>query len=286
MVVQAACTAAQAPAVLARIREAGSYHTMADPYAPRVPSAAQWSRALNAPHASRVPATASSKSHRGSHAAVIGGSIGAGVGALVLVALAFAMLLQRRRVQLQRKLQADVCALDRNDGAGAERWLLTSSGRSAKGAHAAAYVSGDGMHKVHDNVMSSLGMRSNDTGYTPSSSRPPVIIDSFATLRRIAGPAHGSAALARGTINATFLSKSAGFTVEAPRIYDDSTPMRERLLDAIEEYTDAQPPQPFAWRYMLKREFVDGGQALVNFARDTGEGFYQYAIKVGGCSFT
>ena len=37
--------------------------------------------------------------------------------------------------------------------------------------------------------------------------------------------------------------------------------------------------QVFAGRYVLLAEMVEGGQAIVNFARDQGSGSFQYAIK-------
>ena len=53
----------------------------------------------------------------------------------------------------------------------------------------------------------------------------------------------------------------------------------DKLLTALDNMASAEPPQLFAGRYRLKTEWVRGGQALVVFARDDGEGFFQYAIK-------
>ena len=52
-----------------------------------------------------------------------------------------------------------------------------------------------------------------------------------------------------------------------------------KLLTALTNMASAEPPQLFADRYRLKAGFVRGGQALVVFALNDGEGFFQYAIK-------
>ena len=57
-----------------------------------------------------------------------------------------------------------------------------------------------------------------------------------------------------------------------------------RLVTALENMARAEPAQLFAGRYRLKAEWVQGGQALVVFARDDADGFFQYAIKCGSVS--
>lgn len=54
---------------------------------------------------------------------------------------------------------------------------------------------------------------------------------------------------------------------------------RERLAVALENMALADPPQLFDGRFLLHNERVDGGQALVCFARATSGGFEQLAIK-------
>ena len=51
-------------------------------------------------------------------------------------------------------------------------------------------------------------------------------------------------------------------------------------------HPDAQisETQVFAGRYVLLAEMVEGGQAIVNFARDQGSGSFQYAIKCGSAA--
>lgn len=53
---------------------------------------------------------------------------------------------------------------------------------------------------------------------------------------------------------------------------------REALVDALLDQSNAQPGELFAGRYVLSGDFVEGGQAIVAFARNaTGE--QQFAIK-------
>ena len=66
---------------------------------------------------------------------------------------------------------------------------------------------------------------------------------------------------------------------EAPLRTLDAGGAKEQLLYALDNMASRQPPEPFAKRYLLMRERVTGGQAVVNFARDEQGSFFQYAIK-------
>ena len=52
-----------------------------------------------------------------------------------------------------------------------------------------------------------------------------------------------------------------------------------QLRTALENVAATKPAVDFAGRYLLLQERVEGGQAVVNFARDANGGVSQYAIK-------
>jgi hypothetical protein len=54
---------------------------------------------------------------------------------------------------------------------------------------------------------------------------------------------------------------------------------KQQLLVALANLAQAQPPEPFANEFIMSGEVVEGGQAVVAFARDSRDGFGQYAIK-------
>ena len=93
------------------------------------------------------------------------------------------------------------------------------------------------------------------------------------TQRRIMPAANGGLAIT-GFSNVTVVQSS---TLGEPEAHG-------RLVTALEEMARAEPVQLFAGRYRLKAEWVQGGQALVVFARDDADGFFQYAIKCGSMS--
>ena len=74
------------------------------------------------------------------------------------------------------------------------------------------------------------------------------------------------------------ITNMSDFTEEMPRTLD-ATDAKEQLLCALDNMAGERPQEPFAGRYILLRERVEGGQAVVNFARDEQGGFFQYAIK-------
>ena len=55
---------------------------------------------------------------------------------------------------------------------------------------------------------------------------------------------------------------------------------RSRITTALSNWADEDPPRTFAGRYLLSREQVHGGQAVVNMARDARDSMRQFAIKV------
>ena len=76
----------------------------------------------------------------------------------------------------------------------------------------------------------------------------------------------------------TCITGFSNATIDFPATVDEPEE-KERILAALENMTLANPPHLFAERYRLKDERVVGGQAVVVFARDDCEGFFQYAIK-------
>jgi hypothetical protein len=80
------------------------------------------------------------------------------------------------------------------------------------------------------------------------------------------------------TFGQTYTAVSNTTRAAAPEEAD----FKRALLEELRDIATADPPQLFAGKYVLLNERVAGGQALVNFARDSTGGYYQYAIK---CAF-
>ena len=81
-------------------------------------------------------------------------------------------------------------------------------------------------------------------------------------------------------------STSDKFTVPDPsKAKQGAKDAKAHLLHELDMAASAAKPPVFAGRYMLMAERVEGGQAVVNFARDHPSigGFYQYAIKYVLC---
>ena len=77
----------------------------------------------------------------------------------------------------------------------------------------------------------------------------------------------------------TFLpSQSAPFTTEQPRTLMESD-MRSKLSTALHNMAEQEPPMLFAGRFQLLAEQCQGGQAVVQFARDMLGSLKQFAIK-------
>ena len=66
-------------------------------------------------------------------------------------------------------------------------------------------------------------------------------------------------------------------TVRFPTAGGEDTHVK--LDRALANMRDAGPQEPFVGHYLLLKEQVQGGQALVVFARGRDGGFFQYAIK-------
>jgi hypothetical protein len=91
--------------------------------------------------------------------------------------------------------------------------------------------------------------------------------DLYAVTKRIAPPSESAASTVR---------QASQFSL--PHTMDEPD-AKEQLLTAIENIAGTQPPEVFAGAYILSSNYMRGGQAVVVFARDCGEGFLQYAIK-------
>ena len=64
-----------------------------------------------------------------------------------------------------------------------------------------------------------------------------------------------------------------------PKRTEEHDDAQARLVVALENFANAEPPQLFAGKYLLLDERVVGGQAVVNFARGPGGSIFTYAIK-------
>ena len=64
-----------------------------------------------------------------------------------------------------------------------------------------------------------------------------------------------------------------------PKRTEEHDDAHARLVVALENFANAEPPQLFAGKYLLLDERVVGGQAVVNFARGPGGSIFTYAIK-------
>ena len=91
-----------------------------------------------------------------------------------------------------------------------------------------------------------------------------------ATRRRIAP--------AKSMLVGSTISEFSGAVYSQPSTLEQPQE-RERLRTAVQNMAESEPLQLFAGRYRLKSEWVQGGQALVVFACDSANSFYQFAIK-------
>ena len=104
------------------------------------------------------------------------------------------------------------------------------------------------------------------SSHAPSQSQAPAA----ATTQRIAPAA--------STLRGTAVTSFSDGTTLLPSTLGDAEEMN-RLVVALQNMAAAEPAQLFAGRYRLQAEIVQGGQAVVVFARDRSNGFFQFAIK-------
>ena len=217
----------------------------------------------------------------GSHTtAIIGGSVG-GVIALVAIAVVISLLIARNRRKLRKQ---SVPAPDAQQTPGSVSAREPASHSAISGASIALATRADGHASNRTTPTSSL-----QPGIASSCQRSSVqpTLSAFSTDTRKSTPAGAQSAATRVRIAPATSAKNgdsavvnfSNATLVLPHTLGEPEEW-DRLRNALTNMATAEPVQLFAGRYRLKAERpTQGGQALVAFACDRADSFFQYAIK-------
>ena len=286
----ASAPAAPAPPVTdaaTRARPTGSTAAPAPRDAPQTSNATPPSPAAQSDTALGTDdSEARSKSGSSSVGPAVGGAVG-GVAALLAIAVLSALLVVRARRRKAARLPDTIAtAADKpSSAANANMQVLPKlpPPRTESSAREATPPAPNGP-RLTDTLSS--GGRSDCAHH-------PLLVGSLSAMSTAPG-GHGGAsaammtrrriAPANSTLAGSTVSGFSGAVYSQPNTLEQPQE-RDRLRTALLNMAEAEPPQLFAGRYRLKAEWVQGGQALVVFARDDADGFFQYAIKCALHSF-
>jgi hypothetical protein len=183
----------------------------------------------------------------GDHTAAIAAGVSVAVVLALLAALAAALLLRRRA-----KRTTQPASLPRDNDEPQRRAVATPAHEEVLQTSSAA-------------ARTATGPKDPPLPAPPLMEQPPPPV----TQRRVGPPDHTG--LTSDTV-------STAWSYERRRDTLEDTDAKRRLITALDNMAAAQPPQLFAGLYALLRERAEGGQAVVNLARDA-TGLRQYAIK-------
>lgn len=213
----------------------------------------------------------------GSSVAVpVGVSIGV-VGALALLCAVVLLLWARRRRRRRSKAaSAASTAKPRSGSAGSAE--LTPAARSVPAAHPAelSAKAEDGSAHAHDGAaaLAAAGTpaagapRPEGLGTTDLHVAEQATQHGWQLTQRIVGTHTGTDASA---------DTMSSFSYQQPLTAAEAS-KRDKVAAALQRMASASPAELFAGRYLLTGERVDGGQSVVQFARDS-SGMFPYAIK-------
>ena len=221
------------------------------------------------------------KSSSSSVGPAVGGAVGGVVALLAIAVLAMLLIMRARRRKAARLPDTTAMAAKKASSAadadmqappklppppGMESSAREATPPGATGPRLADTLSSGGRSdRAHHSLLAgSLSAMSTAPGGHGGASAAMV------TRRRIAP--------ANSTLAGSTVSGFSGAVYSQPNTLEQPQE-RDRLRTAVVNMAEAEPPQLFAGRYRLKAEWVQGGQALVVFARDDADGFFQYAIK-------
>ena len=170
----------------------------------------------------------------------------------------------------QSKQRLSYCQEQQQAGAGSASLVCSTGALSGSAPIEGRFSKGPSAPRTL--AVTSIGVRRSST-----------LSDVLQTPCRIGAPAVSAAsncriAPASGASHETILTGFASATLVQPSTLAEPKDM-DRLVTALENMATAEPPQLLAGRYRLRAEWARGGQALVVFARNAGDGFFQYAIK-------
>ena len=234
--------------------------------------------------------------------ALIAGLVAGLAAAALLLALIVGLCCWRRRRQRASKAHKaqGVEAFDKHgDGYALDHAPAPHGAASRSHMHSFVHSTAEGMEH-HDvpasqewwgppgaqSSMASASSSLQQTGPSANSANPASFVRSMPTgsaspsahsgsrglvSQRIAPPVNDATTISVGGLRFSLMS-AATLTLQEPDL-------RDKVTTALQHMARADPPIVFANRYLLIDEQVQGGQAVVCFARDASHGATQYAIK-------